>query len=141
MRNPFVETLDDVRAAQATLDRIGRLTGPVFSGIRRWFADVYLEMPIGVFDFDEETRTRLTATVLSEMESAFAAVGVETDEASLERLAAETDPLWRELASLYGHALNAEWETIRPGSTEELLERVERRFRHSRTGDPLNKNR
>ena len=123
---PFSEALEDTVAARAVLDRLGKLTEPVFASIARWYPDVVIDVPVATFDFDAETRFNLTAQVLDEMAEAFEkhlTVGEEGG-FGFEELAARVDPLWRELASIYGHLINAQWESIRPADAEELAERI-----------------
>lgn len=64
------EALEDVQAARAVLATCGKLTGPVFDAVARWFMHVDLPTPIPVLAMALEQRVVLEAQVLDDTLSA-----------------------------------------------------------------------
>lgn len=95
------------------------ITKAVIGAVAGWFDDVEIMYPIPMMPFSAEERRSLVITIANELASHFDAASKLADEegdlpaSAFETLAAQVDPLWRELSGVFATELNAEFEKRR----------------------------
>jgi hypothetical protein len=113
--NKLLEVREDTHVLAVVAASDAPLTNAVLSGVARWFLDVEIRYPIAEMPMDDVERRGLLITVTKELYDLFdqACSSGEMNDEAFAILAADVDPLWREITGLLATQFNENFESER----------------------------
>jgi hypothetical protein len=111
----LLEVREDTHVLAVVAASDAPLTNAVLSGVARWFLDVEIRYPIAEMPMNDVERRGLLTTVTKELYDLFdqACSSGEMNDEAFAILAADVDPLWREITGLLATQFNENFESER----------------------------